>query len=91
MKKFENPDKREMFTAIYKTYSCEVGIRDYINLYDVRTRKGDVVKDILVFASDEVEDMPMELVYDGEPVAFLADLEFKNVKFYQLMEEKDDE
>lgn len=78
-------ETREMFSGLFSEYTDDALQRNYINLYDIRTRKGGVVKDSLVFAERNVENMPTELVQD-DYVAFLADLEFKNVSFMNIME-----
>lgn len=78
-----NKETREMFSGLFSEYIDDVLQRNYINLYDIRTRKGGVLKESLVFAERDVENMPTELVKD-EYVAFLADLEFRRVKFLDM-------
>jgi hypothetical protein len=52
---------------------------------DVRSREGGVVKKHLVFDEQISSTIPKELSL-GEYVAFLADLEFKNVQFLNVYE-----
>ncbi len=80
----ERQDKREMFSGLFSEYTDCISNKNYINLYDVRTRKGGVVKDTLVFEEEKVVNMPTELSKD-DYVAFLADLEFKNVEFMDFL------
>lgn len=77
-------ETREMFSGLFSEYTDDISQANYINLHDVRTRKGGVVKDTLVFAQRNVENMPTELTKD-DYVAFLADLEFKNVEFMDFL------
>jgi hypothetical protein len=77
-------NKKEMFSAIFTEYTDDINNKNYINLEDIRTRKGGVVKDTLIFAENEVFNMPTELC-KNEYVGFLANLEFKNVEFMDLL------
>ena len=52
---------------------------------DVRSREGGVVKKYLVFDEQISSTIPKELSL-GEYVAFLADIEFKNVQFLNIFE-----
>ena len=78
-------DGREMFSAIFEKYNSEDFCASNIWLNDIRSRKGGVVKDNLVFEESEVAKMPKNLS-GGDYVAFLADVEFKNVEFMNIFE-----
>jgi len=52
---------------------------------DVRSREGGVVKKYLIFDEQISSTIPKELRF-GEYVAFLADIEFKNVQFLNIFE-----
>lgn len=74
-------ETRDMFTAIFDSYDSEVA--SSINLKEVRTRFGGVVKENLSFEKDKVENMPTALI-EGDYAPFIADLEFKRVKFLDM-------
>ena len=77
---------REMFSAVFEKYNSEAEFpANNIQLFDIRSRKGGVIKDNLVFEESEVAKMPKNLSC-GDYVAFLADLEFKNVEFMNIFE-----
>ena len=76
-----NKETRDMFTAIFDSYDSEQA--NSINLKEVRTRFGGVVKENLSFEKDKVENMPVDLTY-GDYASFIADLEFKRVKFLDM-------
>lgn len=79
-------ESREMFTAIFEKYNSESSFPESnICLNEVRSRKGGIIKDKLSFEEKEVAKMPQNLGY-GDYVAFLADIEFKNVEFMQIFE-----
>lgn len=81
-----NKETRDLFTALsagYDNISDDSTDRVSINLKEVRTRFGGVVKENLSFEEAKVENMPTSL-NDGEYAAFVADLEFKNVKFLDM-------
>ena len=79
-------EPREMFSAICEKYDSEAELaKNSIQLFDIRSRKGGVIKDNLVFAEKEVAKMPKNLSH-GDYVAFLANLEFKNVQFLNVYE-----
>ena len=79
-------EPREMFSAVFEKYddaSCLNKSKTYFS--DVRSREGGVVKKHLVFDEQISSTIPKELSL-GEYVAFLADLEFKNVQFLNVYE-----
>ena len=79
-------EKREMFSAVFEKYdntSCSSKRRTHFS--DVRSREGGVVKKYLVFDEEVSKTIPKELSL-GEYVAFLADIEFKNVQFLNILE-----
>ena len=77
---------REMFSAVFEKYDSETELaKNSIQLFDIRSRKGGVIKDNLVLEEKEVAKMPKNLSH-GDYVAFLADLEFKNVQFLNVYE-----
>ena len=79
-------ETRELFSAIFEKYdngSCPTKTKTYF--IDVRSRKGGVVKKRLVFDVRISSTIPKELIL-GEYVAFLADIEFKNVQFLNIFE-----
>ncbi len=79
-------EPRKMFSAVFEKYDSETELaKNSIQLFDIRSRKGGVIKDNLVFAEKEVAKMPKNLSH-GDYVAFLADLEFKNVQFLNVYE-----
>lgn len=50
-------EPREMFSAIFEKYDSEAELaKNSIQLFDIRSRKGGVIKDNLVFAEKECED-----------------------------------
>jgi hypothetical protein len=79
-------ETRELFSAIFEKYdnaSCPTKTKTYF--IDVRSREGGVVKKRLVFDVQISSTIPKELIL-GEYVAFLADIEFKNVQFLNIFE-----
>ena len=79
-------DIREMFSAVFEKYdnTSELHKRK-THFSDVRSREGEVVKKYLVFDEEVSKTIPKELSL-GEYVAFLADIEFKNVQFLNVYE-----
>ena len=75
-----------MFSAVFEKYdnTSELHKRK-THFSDVRSREGGVVKKYLVFDEQVSSTIPKELSL-GEYVAFLADLEFKNVQFLNVYE-----
>lgn len=79
-------ETRELFSAIFEKYensSCLTKTKTYF--IDVRSREGGVVKNHLVFDEQISSTIPKELRL-GDYVAFLADIEFKNVQFLNIFE-----
>ena len=79
-------ETRELFSAIFEKYdnsSCPTKTKTYF--IDVRSREGGVVKKQLVFDEQIYSTIPKELSL-GDYVSFLADIEFKNVKFLNILE-----
>jgi len=77
---------RELFSAIFEKYdnfSCPTKTKTYF--IDVRSREGGVVKNQLIFDEQISLIIPKELRL-GEYVAFLADIEFRNVHFLNIFE-----
>ena len=75
-----------MFSAVFEKYDSKTELaKNSIQLFDIRSRKGGVIKDNLVLEEKEVAKMPKNLSH-GDYVAFLADLEFKNVQFLNVYE-----
>ena len=81
-------ETRELFSAIFEKYdnsSCPTKTKNKTYFIDVRSREGGVVKKHLVFDEQISSTIPKELSL-GEYVAFLADIEFKNVQFLNIFE-----
>ena len=79
-------ETRELFSAIFEKYdnsSCTTKSKTYF--IDVRSREGGVVKKRLIFDEQISSTIPKELSL-GDYVSFLADIEFKNVKFLNILE-----
>ena len=79
-------ETRELFSAIFEKYdnsSCPTKIKTCF--IDVRSREGGVVKKYLIFDEQISSSIPKKLTL-GECVAFLADIEFKNVQFLNILE-----
>jgi hypothetical protein len=76
----------EMFSAVFEKYDSEAELaKNSIQLFDIRSRKGGVIKDNLVLEEKEIAKMPKNLSH-GDYVAFLADLDFKSVQFLNEFE-----
>ena len=79
-------ETRELFSAIFEKYgnsSCPTKTKTYF--IDVRSREGGVVKKYLIFNEQISSIIPKELSL-GEYVVFLADIEFRNVQFLNILE-----
>ena len=79
-------ETRELFSAIFEKYdnaSCPTKTKTCF--IDVRSREGGVVKKHLIFNVQISSTIPKKLSL-GEYVAFLADIEFKNVQFLNIFE-----
>lgn len=79
-------DIREMFSAVFEKYdNTSESDKRTTHFSDVRSRDGGVVKKYLVFDEQISSTIPKKLSL-GEYVAFLADIEFKNVQFLNIFE-----
>ena len=79
-------ETRELFSAIFEKYdNSSSPTKTKTCFIDVRSREGGVVKKYLVFDEEVSKTIPKELSLD-EYVAFLADIEFKNVQFLNVYE-----
>lgn len=80
------PKPKEMFSAVFEKYdnTSEQGKRK-THFSDVRSREGGVITKYLVFDEEVSSTIPKELSL-GEYIAFLADLEFKNIQFLNIFE-----
>ena len=79
-------ETRELFSAIFEksdNSSCPTKTKTYF--IDVRSREGGVVKKQLIFDEQISSTIPKKLTL-GDYVAFLADIEFKNVQFLNIFE-----
>ena len=77
---------KEMFSAIFEKYddaSCLSKRKTHFS--DVRSREGGVVKKYIVFDEEVSSTIPKELSL-GEYIAFVADVELKNVRFLNIFE-----
>lgn len=74
-------DGREMFSAVFERYkpSKEL-LKQKTHFRDVRVRDGGVIAKRLVF-DEEISGKIIGHLTIGEYVAFLADVEFKNIEF----------
>ena len=79
-------EPREMFSAVFEKYDNAPCLsKSKTHFSDVRSREGGLVKKYLVFNEEVSSTIPKELSL-GEYVAFLADIEFKNVRFLNILE-----
>jgi hypothetical protein len=79
-------ETRELFSAIFEKYdNSTYPTKTKTYFIDVRSREGGVVKKYLVFDEQISSTIPKELSLGGY-VAFLADIEFKNVQFLNIFE-----
>ena len=77
---------KEMFSAVFEKYDNTLCLsKSKTHFSDVRSREGGVVNKYIVFDEEVSSTIPKELSL-GEYVAFLADLEFKNVQFLNVYE-----
>jgi hypothetical protein len=79
-------ETRELFSAIFEKYdnvSSPTKTKTYF--IDVRSREGGVVKKHLIFDEQISSTIPKKLTL-GECVPFLADIEFKNVQFMNVLD-----
>lgn len=82
MEEFESNTKgKKLFTAVFERYECGKGVFERkTHFRDVRLRTGGLVADRLVFDEGDNGKIQGHLTL-GEYVAFLADVEFKNIEF----------
>lgn len=73
---------KEMFLAIFVGYKYQL---NSMNLIDIRSRKSGVITDNLIFKDSEIFKIPKNLQH-GDYVAFLANLEFKDVEFMNIFD-----
>ena len=79
-------ETRELFSAIFEKYdNSSFPTKTKTYFIDVRSREGGVVKKYLIFDELIFTTIPKELSL-GDYVAFLADIEFKNVQFLNIFE-----
>lgn len=74
-------EPREMFSAVFERYeqSKEL-LKQKTHFRDVRLREGGFVTRKLVFDEDTSSKIVGHLT-TGEYIAFIADVEFKNIEF----------
>ena len=78
-------ESRELYTAIFKNYADELDIpNSSTHFEDVRNRMGGVIKKELTF--DKENSVTMPLTKPEGYASFLADIEFKNVRFLQVQD-----
>jgi hypothetical protein len=76
----------ELFSAIFEKYdNSTFPTKTKTYFIDVRSREKDVVKKHLIFNEQISSTIPKELSL-GDYVAFLTDIEFKNVQFLNIFE-----
>ena len=82
MEEFEgNIRGKKLFTAVFEKYEQGKGLlKKKTHFRDVRLRTGGLVADKVVFDEEDSNKIQGHLTL-GEYVAFLADIEFKNVEF----------
>jgi len=79
-------EPKEMFSAVFEKYdNASEAHKRKTHFSDVRSREGGIVKKYVVFDEKISRKIPKELSL-GEYVAFLADVEFKNVQFLSVYE-----
>jgi hypothetical protein len=78
---YHNAESKSLFTAVFERY--EYGkelLRKKTHFRDVRVREGGLVSRKLVFDEDVSSKIVGHLTF-GEYIAFIADIEFKNIEF----------
>jgi len=79
-------EPKEMFSAVFEKYdNASEAHKRKTHFSDVRSREGGIVKKYIVFDEKVSSTIPKELSL-GEFVAFLADVEFKNIQFLNVFE-----
>lgn len=79
-------ETRLLFSAIFEKYdnsSCPTKTKTCF--IDIRSREGGVVKNHLVF-DEQISSTILKKLSLGDFVSFLADVEFKNVQFLDILE-----
>lgn len=72
---------KTMFTAVFKRYEYTDNVLEQVSYFtDIRTRDGSLVKKFCVFDESTTGKIEGHLTL-GEYVAFLADVEFKDIEF----------
>lgn len=82
-------ESKSLFTAVFERYEPSTeSIKQKTHFREVRTRDGSIVSRKLVFNEDTSSKIVGHLTF-GEYIAFIADIEFKNIEFqypHSLME-----
>ena len=74
-------ESRNLFTAVFERYEQGMGLlKQKAYFRDVRVRDGGLVTRKLVFNEDTSSKIVGHLTF-GEYIAFVADIEFKNIEF----------
>lgn len=72
---------KKLFTAVFERYEHGTGLfKKKTHFRDVRLREGGLVAKKLVFDEETSSKITGHLTI-GEYIAFLADVEFKNIEF----------
>lgn len=78
---YNDVENRSLFTAVFERYEQSMELlKQRTHFRDVRLREGGLVAKRLVF-DEETSAKIIGHLSIGEYVAFLADLEFKNIEF----------
>lgn len=82
MEEFEaNTRGKKLFTAVFERYETDAELlKQKTHFRDVRLRNAELVADKLVFDEEDSGKIQGHLTL-GEYVAFLADVDFKNIEF----------
>ena len=74
-------ESKTLFTAVFERYEQSTGLfKRKTHFRDIRVREGGVVTKYLVFDEDVSSKIVGHLTF-GEYVAFLANIDFKNIEF----------
>ena len=78
---YHDVEIRSLFTAVFERYEQGMGLlKQKTHFRDVRVREGGLVAKKLVFNEETSGKITGHLTI-GEYIAFLADVEFKNIEF----------
>jgi 3-phenylpropionate/cinnamic acid dioxygenase small subunit len=78
---YHNVESKTLFTAVFERYEQGKELfKKKTHFRDVRVREGGLVSRKLVF-DEEVSSKIVGHLTFGEYIAFIADIEFKNIKF----------